>query len=163
MQSTASLPAALRSSFDPSPSGETRARLGLEINGFHARSVPQTIERFAILLHDAEDQLAAGLCASLSWQWMFVEALWVGDAWRARGVGRALLSQAEAHAASRECRSVWLDTFQARGFYLALGYEQFGVLADYPAEQSRYFLRKHLAANAVSAGRERPAEPGVRP
>ena len=36
----------------------------------------------------------AGLSGMLAWQWLFVEALWVSDAWRGRGIGRALLTQA---------------------------------------------------------------------
>ena len=150
MPSTTDLPAELRLSFDPKPAPEIRGALGLQINAFHARTVPQETERFAILLHDENGQLDAGLSASLSWQWMFVEALWVSEAWRGRGVGRALLIRAESHAASSGCHSVWLDTFQARGFYAAQGYEQFGSLPNYPAGQTRYFLSKRLAI-----GRER--------
>src|SRR5271166_6729888 len=138
------VPAELRLSFDAAPSVETRAELGRVINAFHDRTVPYEARRFALLLHDADGGLAAGMSGLLSWQWLFVEALWVDDSWRGRGVGRALLTRAEAHAAAEGCHSAWLDTFQARGFYEALGYREFGVLDDYPAGQSRYFLRKRL-------------------
>jgi GNAT superfamily N-acetyltransferase len=111
------IPDALRLSFDVAPSPETRSALGQEINAFHARTVPHDARRFALLLRDAEDHLAAGLSGVLSWQWLFVEALWVGDAWRRRGIGRALLARAEVHAAAAGCHSAWLDTFQARAFY----------------------------------------------
>ena len=70
------------------------------------------------------------------------------DDWRGQGVGRALMGHAEAHARERECHSAWLDTFQARGFYEALGYVPFGELEDYPPGQSRYFLRKRLVATS---------------
>ena len=40
--------------------------------------------------------------------------------------------------------SAWLDTFQARDFYLGLGYETFGVLDNYPPGQQRTFMRKVL-------------------
>jgi N-acetylglutamate synthase-like GNAT family acetyltransferase len=143
------LPAELQLSFDGQPAPEVRSALGLQINAFHAQTVPQEIQRFAILLHDGSGQLAAGLSASLSWHWMFVEALWVSQAWRGRGVGRGLLMRAEAHARSRLCHSVWLDTFQARGFYAAQGYDQFGSLPNYPGEQTRYFLSKRLAIDSI--------------
>ncbi len=150
MQCTTGFPAELRLIFDTKPSPEIRSTLGLEINAFHARMVPQDIARFALLLREEDGTLAAGLSGSLSWQWMFVEALWVDEAWRGRGVGRALLMRAEAHAIAGGCHSAWLDTFQARGFYAALGYEQFGALPNYPADQSRYFLSKRLVASPVT-------------
>jgi N-acetylglutamate synthase-like GNAT family acetyltransferase len=146
-QSATGIPGELRLSFDAAPSAETRITLGQEINAFHARTVPQDAQRFALLLRDETNALVAGLSGVLSWQWLFVEALWVGDAWRNRGIGRALLAKAEAHAVGAGCHSAWLDTFQARGFYLALGYQQFGALDDYPAGQTRHFLRKRLVAN----------------
>jgi GNAT superfamily N-acetyltransferase len=76
---------------------------------------------------------------------MFVAALWVADGWRGRGVGGTLLAAAERHAAAAGCHSVWLDTFQARDFYLKQGYTVFGALEDYPPGQTRSFLRKRIA------------------
>jgi GNAT superfamily N-acetyltransferase len=145
---TTGIPEQLRLSFDAAPSRETRVALGQEIDAFNARTVPQDTRRFALLLHAKDDRLAAGLSGTLAWQWLFVEALWVGDAWRGRGIGRALLARAEARALAEGCHSAWLDTFQARGFYLALGYQQFGALDQYPAGQTRYFLRKRLVRPA---------------
>jgi hypothetical protein len=39
-----------------------------------------------------------------------------------------------------------LNSFQACGFHLALGYRQFGAHDDYPAGHIRYFLYKRLIA-----------------
>jgi ribosomal protein S18 acetylase RimI-like enzyme len=141
------LPAALRLSFEPAPSPDIRRVLGEAIDAFNARTVPQDARRFALLLHEGE-RLAAGLHGVLAWQWLYVTTLWVDDAWRGRGVGRALLTRAEAHAAAAGCHSAWLDTFQARGFYAALGYREFGALEDYPPGQTRCFMRKRLDQNS---------------
>jgi GNAT superfamily N-acetyltransferase len=130
--------------FDPDPSVETRRALGSAINEFHARTVPFSSERFALLLRDDVGVVAAGLSGVLSWAWLFVEALWVGEALRGQGIGRALMAGAEDFARAKDCHSAWLDTFQAGGFYTRLGYERFGVLEDYPPGQSRLFLRKRL-------------------
>ena len=142
----ADIPTELRLSLDSAPSVETRRTLGDAIDAYHARAVPQDAKRFALLLRDQDDRLAGGCSGVLSWQWLFVDALWVGDIWRGRGIGRALLIRAEARAVAAGCHSAWLDTFQARDFYLALGYRQFGALDDYPPGQSRYFLRKRLVS-----------------
>jgi GNAT superfamily N-acetyltransferase len=143
--SATDIPAELRLTLDDAPSMETRGVLGREIDAYHARTVPRDAQRFALLVDDENNRLVAGLSGVLGWQWLFVEALWVSDAWRSRGIGRALLAQAEARAVAGGCHSAWLDTFQARGFYLALGYRQFGALDDYPPGQARHFLCKRLA------------------
>jgi GNAT superfamily N-acetyltransferase len=140
----ASLIAGLHLTFDPNPSVKTRRRLGAAINAFNARTAPLDLERFALLLRDDVGKLAAGLSGVLYWSWLFVDALWVSDGWRGRGIGRALMAGAEDYACAKDCHSAWLDTFQARGFYERLGYKRFGVLDDYPPGQSRHFLRKRL-------------------
>ena len=76
------IPAELRISFDTAPSVETRAALSHEIDAYNARTVPQDARRFALLLHDESSWMVAGLSGVLAWQWLFVEALWVSDAWR---------------------------------------------------------------------------------
>jgi N-acetylglutamate synthase-like GNAT family acetyltransferase len=140
-------PVELRLSVEHGPSPDVRRALGEAIDAFNARTVPQDVQRFALLLHEGE-RLAAGLSGVLAWQWLFVAALWVDDAWRGRGVGTALLARAEAHAVAAGCHSAWLDTFQARDFYAALGYREFGALEDYPPGQTRYFMRKRLDQNS---------------
>jgi GNAT superfamily N-acetyltransferase len=139
------LPPELRLSHDGAPSIETRRLLGEAIDAFNARTVPQDTRRFALLLRDRDDRLVAGLSGVVAWQWLFVQALWVDDEWRRRRVGSALMQRAEAIARDAGCHSAWLDSFQARDFYLGLGYEVFGALEDYPVGQTRYFLRKSLA------------------
>ena len=140
----ATVSAGLHLAFDPDPSIETRRTLGAAINAFHARLAPLATERFALLLRDDAGEFAAGLSGALSWGWLFVDALWVSDAVRGRGIGRALMAGAEEYARAKDCHAAWLDTFQARGFYEKLGYTTFGVLDDYPPGQSRHFLRKRL-------------------
>ena len=130
---------------DPAPSPEIRAALAREINGFHSRTVPYESTRFAVLLRGPDGALAAGVMGVMSWSWLFIEAMWVADSLRGLGLGRTLMAAAEAHALAAGCHSVWLDTFQAREFYSALGYDAFGVLDDYPAGQSRTFMKKRLS------------------
>ena len=99
----------------------------------------------AIFLRE-ETRIVAGLAGETYCGWLFVKYLWVSEALRGRGVGRDLMARAEARARERGCHSAWLDTFsfQARGFYEKLGYEEFGRL-DYPPDHHRHFMRKRLA------------------
>jgi ribosomal protein S18 acetylase RimI-like enzyme len=138
------LPEGLSLTCDAAPTMETRKALGDEIRAFNARTTPVAAERFALLLHDGDAELRAGLVGVVAAGWLFIESLWVGDTLRGQGVGRALMARAEDHARRHGCHAAWLDTFQAQGFYERLGYAVFAELEDYPAGQSRYFLRKAL-------------------
>jgi GNAT superfamily N-acetyltransferase len=106
------------------------------------------------------DRIVAGLAGESYCGWLFVKYLWVSEGLRGRGVGSELMARAEARARERGCHSAWLDTFsfQARGFYEKLGYEEFGRL-DYPPGRHRHFMRKRLtrahAALTPLAGRGR--------
>lgn len=137
-------PTGLALTLDSAPSLDVRAELGRRINAFHDQTVPFHAERFAVLLHAEGGALAGGLTGGLMWGWLFVDAVWVDPAWRRHALGRTLMQTAEEHARMAGCHSAWLDTFQAGAFYKALGYEEFGRLDDYPAGQSRLFLRKKL-------------------
>ncbi len=130
--------------FEPAPSLDTRQALGDHIRSFNARHAPGHADRFALLGHDEGGTLRAGLVGVLSGGWLFVESLWVDDALRGQGIGRALMAHAESHARAKGCHDAWLDTFQARGFYERIGYVAFGELENYPQGHSRHFLRKAL-------------------
>jgi GNAT superfamily N-acetyltransferase len=93
----------------------------------------------------AAGTIVAGLAGETYGGWLFIKYLWVRDDLRGRGVGRELMAQAERRALERGCHSAWLDTFsfQARGFYEKLGYQEFGRL-DYPPDHKRHFMRKPL-------------------
>jgi ribosomal protein S18 acetylase RimI-like enzyme len=133
-----------RLTLDLDPPADLRAELGRRIDAFHDQTVPFQSNRFTLRLDDPDGGLVGGLSGVLSWGWLFVHALWVDEAARGQGAGRTLMARAERHAAARGCHAAWLDTFQARGFYEAIGYTVFGTLEDYPEGQTRYFLRKPL-------------------
>ena len=75
-----------------------------------------------------------------------IRGVWVDPDLRGEGVGRDLMAKVEAEAARRGCKRAALDTYswQAVGFYLRLGYREYGVL-DYPNGTKRHFLVKDLA------------------
>ena len=142
----AAAPGTLRLSIVLEPAREFQDELGEGIRAAMAETVPaETPKRLGLKIHDADGVLVAGLTASAYWGWMFVAAVWVLPGRRGEGLGRHLMVSAEAVARSWGCHSVWLDTFQTRGFYARLGYEVFGTLEAYPGPQGRSFLRKRIA------------------
>jgi GNAT superfamily N-acetyltransferase len=70
-----------------------------------------------------------------------VEEVFVRGQYRARGVGRALMSGFEQWAAVRDCALVALATRRAAPFYRALGYEESAV-----------YFRKILGDQAGTCG-----------
>jgi GNAT superfamily N-acetyltransferase len=141
---TETAPDGLRLTIDTDPPDSFRATLLDQIGAHNAATVPGHISRFSVMLRGADGVLAGGLSGSMYWDWLFVAALWVDAGHRGTGAGTALLIAAERHARAAGCHSVWLDTFQARGFYEKHGYTVFGTLDDYPKGHTRAFLRKHL-------------------
>ncbi|CAN5650387.1 GNAT family N-acetyltransferase [soil metagenome] len=109
--------------------------------------------RLCLLLHDSDRSIVGGIWARTSFEWLFVELLFVPETMRGRGLGRELLGRAEEEARRRGCIGAWLETFsaQARTLYERCGYTVFGEIADYPPGNVRTFLSK------------RWREPGERP
>jgi GNAT superfamily N-acetyltransferase len=99
-------------------------------------------------VRDADGSLRGGISGVVNWNWLHVQLVWVDASLRHGGLGSKLLRAFEAAGMERGCRMAHLDTFsyQARPFYERHGYELFATLEDYPPGQSRYFLKKTLAA-----------------
>lgn len=75
---------------------------------------------------EQDGAIAAGIVAESVGDTLEVEFLFVEEACRGRGLGRALLERAEAEARKRGLRRVVLNTysFQAPGFYPKMGYRE---------------------------------------
>ncbi len=101
---------------------------------------------FALALEDAGGNVLGGVLGFSRWGWLYLASVAVPAELRGQGWGRRLMEAAEAAAAQRGCRYVWLDTysFQARPFYEKLGYRVFGELPDHPPGHTRFFMFKAL-------------------
>ncbi len=109
------------------------------------------IHPVAALIRTQDDaRVLGGLWGRTSFQWLFVELLFVPGSLRGQGLGTQLLAAAENEARARGCLGAWLDTFSpdACRFYKQRGYRLFGVIADYPAGNTRSFLSKRFPAQA---------------
>lgn len=99
----------------------------------------------AVTVRDAAGQIVGGLWGSVWHDFLFVQFLAMGEA-KGAGVGRQVMELAEAEALRRGCTGIWLDTltFQAPWFYPRLGFEEFGRIKGYVADQDRIFFVKRL-------------------
>jgi len=105
------------------------------------------VRPMALLIRSLDNQkVVGGLWARTSFQWLFVELLFVPEELRGKGLGADMLGAAEGEAIRRGCRGAWLETLSADAclFYQRMGYEPFGSLDDFPPGNTRTFLCKRL-------------------
>jgi GNAT superfamily N-acetyltransferase len=117
----------------------------LEEFNFEA-SGTRDLREFLAVEMDGDDELAAGV---YGWTWggtCWIEALWVREDMRRRGLGQRLVNAAEEEARRRGCHQIALDshTYQAPAFYERLGFEAVGKLSDYPAGHAKFLFRMLL-------------------
>ena len=131
------------------PTPEMWKAIGDALNAFNRSQVgePYASRPLVLLLSDPDsEEIVGGLYGSTGFSYLYVNLLFIPESMRRAGVGRKLMTEAEAEAIRRGCRAAVLDTFsfQARGFYEKLGYSVFGTLDDYPPGHSRFYLTKRL-------------------
>jgi GNAT superfamily N-acetyltransferase len=136
-----------RVEISPAPGPDDRQIISDALAAYNeSKAGPAGYEPVAILLKDETGTTIGGLSGRLTYNWLFVELLFVPERFRGAGLGSDLLDAAETLALSRQCVGVRLDThdFQAPEFYKARGYTIFGELPDHPRGAKRLFFRKLL-------------------
>ena len=112
------------------------------------RSIRETAESEPLNLYieDEQGQLLAGLVAETFGNWLEIEYLFVKEDLRGQGIGSQLLQRAESEAKKRNCRYVFVNTyqFQAPSFYQKHGYQEVFILKDYPCTGQRHYYQKDL-------------------
>lgn len=121
----------------------------VDFNSHHTATIAERPHLGIVLRHPETAEIVGGLYARDELNWLFVKYLVVSDALRGKGLGRRLMEEAERIARERGYLGIYLDTydFQARPFYIKLGYEQFGELEGDAHTPRRFFLKKVLSAD----------------
>lgn len=103
-------------------------------------------EPLNIYVEDDSGELMAGLVGETFGNWLEIEYLFVKEDIRGQGIGSQLLQQAESEAKKRNCRYVFVNTyqFQAPAFYQKYGYKEVFILKDYPYTGQRHYYQKDL-------------------
>ena len=103
-------------------------------------------EPLNLYVEDDRGELMAGLVAETFGNWLEIEYLFVKEDLRGQGIGSQLLQQAESEAKKRNCRYVFVNTyqFQAPAFYQKRGYKEVFTLKDYPYTGQRHYYQKDL-------------------
>ena len=103
-------------------------------------------EPLNLYIEDEHGEIMAGLVAETFGNWLEIEYLFVKEDLRGQGIGSQLLHQVESEAKKRNCRSVFVNTyqFQAPSFYQNHGYKEVFTLRDYPYDGQRHYYQKDL-------------------
>ena len=103
-------------------------------------------QEFGVFVRDDEGRIVAGISGIVWGGYCELQAMWVDDALRGRGLARALMGAAEDEARRRGCALVTFhaDALLAGGLYERLGYETVGVIEDCPAGSAARWFRKDL-------------------
>ena len=136
-----------------SPPNEEQLRsgeLGLKLRHYNYGFVGEYPKQEYIRL-DARDEngrLLGGLRGFVFLYWLDVEVLFVEEDARGAGLGSRLLAEAERQAITLGARNAKLSTFewQARGFYLKQGYEEYARIDDYTPGFYLAYMKKALQA-----------------
>ena len=103
-------------------------------------------EPLNLYVEDNSGEVLAGLVAETFGNWLEIEYLFVKEDLRGQGIGSQLLQRAESEAKKRNCRYVFVNTyqFQAPDFYQKHGYQEVFTLKDYPCTGQRHYYQKEL-------------------
>lgn len=103
-------------------------------------------QEFGVFVRDAERRVLAGVAATVWGGCCDVQALWVEESLRGRGLARALMAEAESEARRRGCTlAVGLaHDLLARDLYERIGYETAGLIQGYPAGSATRWYYKRL-------------------
>ena len=103
-------------------------------------------QEFAIFARDDDGRVVAGISAIVWGGYCELQAMWVEESLRSRGLAFELIVGAEDEARRRGCALVVLHAYDllTRGLYERLGYETVGVIENCPAGSAARWYRKLL-------------------
>lgn len=89
-----------------------------------------------------------GISASVYWNGLEIDTLWISERYRGKGIGKKLLSEAEKYATNNGAVVSFLRTVDATAFYQKSGYQIYGQLEDRPIGTVLYHMKKRLNNSA---------------
>lgn len=106
----------------------------------------KVVKPLAIFVNEENDNIIGGISAETHGNWLEISYLWVDERLRGQKVGSKLVKDVEVEAIKRGCTSSFLNTFsfQAKDFYLKLGYKEVLTLEEYPLTGKRHYFIKQL-------------------
>ena len=103
-------------------------------------------QEFAIFARQDDRRIVAGIAGIVWGGYCELQAMWVEEPLRGRGLARMLMAGAENEARRRGCTLVVFHAYDllARGLYERLGDDTVGVIENCPAGSAARWYRKVL-------------------
>jgi GNAT superfamily N-acetyltransferase len=103
-------------------------------------------QEFAVFARGDDGGVVAGVSGIVWGGYCELQALWVEESLRHRGLASALIAGAEDEARRRGCALIVFHAYDllARGLYDRLGYETVGVIENCPVGSAARWYRKVL-------------------
>jgi ribosomal protein S18 acetylase RimI-like enzyme len=103
-------------------------------------------KELGVFVRDEDGTILAGVSALVWGGYCELQALWVEESLRGRGLARALMARAETEARLRGCALVVFHAYDllAPGLYERFGYETVGIVEGCPAGNTARWYRKDL-------------------
>lgn len=114
---------------------------------YHAkRGHVRRSEVINIFLKDKCKKVRGGIIATVLWNGIEINSLWVEESLRDKGLGRKLVAAVEKEGRIRGCNFSYTNTFtwQAPEFYMKLGYKPYGKLRNFPPGSALTYFFKDL-------------------
>lgn len=117
------------------------------LRSFNHQTLWQNVKKpVACFCRTLDGKMVGGAFGYDSWGWLYIELLWVDEAYRGNDIATQLMDNMEQYAKDNDLNRIKLETgsFQALDFYKKRGFEIFGELDDYPIGHKEYYLKKLL-------------------
>jgi ribosomal protein S18 acetylase RimI-like enzyme len=138
----------MRMEVTDTPRKEDEAFVIAQVRKYNSAFAENDHKSLCVFVRDEAGNIVGGLTGRTYWRYLDIAFLWVDEKYRGAGYAKKLMKAAEAEARRRGCERAFLDTlgFQALGFYLKLGYSEFGRLPGFSGKYDRHYLHKRLDA-----------------
>ncbi|MES0204729.1 MULTISPECIES: GNAT family N-acetyltransferase [unclassified Mesorhizobium] len=127
--------------------GDAKAEAGAALYRYNvAKSGVADRMPIGAIVRDASGKVVGGLWGRTELGLLFLDMFFLTEDVRGKSYGSRLLSAVETEARKRGCARAVVETssFQAPGFYVRHGYEEFGRVEFGIPGTARIFLRKEL-------------------
>ena len=133
--------------FDPNSSVEDIQILGDGIMHYAKQQKGQgPLQFFAFFIRDENNKILGGCAGNTLYGSLSIGYLWVDDSMRHQNYGTQLMQAALQFGKKHDCTFATVNTmdWEARGFYIKLGFEIEFIRHGFLNDSSFYFLRKTL-------------------